>query len=638
MTTEPALSDRHLKYRPEVDGLRSVAILPVVLYHLNFPYVTGGFVGVDVFFVISGYLITKLIVGELDRTGSFSFSNFYVRRLRRLMPAFLCTAGLALIAGFLLFSPELFRPQGYSTLAAAFSLSNFYFWSKADYFDTLANTKPLLHTWSLAVEEQFYLLWPAIAVGLYKLAGRKYLPAFLLVTSIFSVAVAEYLLTIDRSAAFYLLPPRAFELGLGGLVVWLEQRQIASQTAANAIAGAGLLLIGFAIFAYSDVTPFPGLTALVPCLGAAMFIYAARQGPITALFRSSPLVWIGRISYSLYLVHWPIIVFYLAWTFAPPTLAEQLVLIAVCIAAGWLQFRLVEERFRYVRPESWKPLQFVGGLAAAAAVVVGLGSYVQLNKGLRWRIPEARNEHTTGEWRRIEREAYCDQWKDGLSRNLFSCQNDRGKAKDLFIWGDSHARHLVAGISEAYPDYNIYTLYLSGCSPQSGYAGFVDRIRNDGTQSCIRRNEKALEYFKSHPGANVILSGAKRGTPDQIAAASREILDQLKAAGANAVMLGDFIRPGVSLADCLKVPGYVVSDARIAARCHGNAAAAEAELAFNSELQAKLPELINPNDVQCPKGVCQFIVNGDLMFMDDHHLNVPGSIYFIGKMKDRLPF
>jgi peptidoglycan/LPS O-acetylase OafA/YrhL len=638
MTVSAPNPDRHLKYRPEVDGLRSVAILPVVLYHLGFPAVTGGYVGVDVFFVISGYLITKLIVSELDKTGRFDIANFYVRRLRRLMPAYLATALATLVLGFLLYSPQLFIAQARSAIAATFSYSNFHFWKTSGYFDATADTKPLLHTWSLAVEEQFYLFWPAIAAGFYAWVGRKYLPVFLLITSIASVAIAQYLITADVSAAFYLLPPRAAELGIGGLMVWLEKRQLQAEGAATAVAATGLLLIAVAVFGYTEETPFPGLAALVPCLGTAMFIHSARRGPVTAFFRLATPVWIGRISYSLYLVHWPVIVFYQNWTFGRASLAEQLALAAVCIVLAFLQYRFIEERFRYVTATSWRPRAFVATLAAAAAATALLSYQVVHDRGMRWRVPEERRQQSVNDWRRIERQGYCERFRDGLDRSLFTCQNERGKAKDLYIWGDSHARHLVAGVSEAYPDYNIFTLYMPECMGQSGFGAFTKEIANSRTQPCIDRNKKALAYFLAHPGSQVILSSNKAATPEEFVSATRELLDKLKPANTNVAVLGDFIRPGYILADCIAVPDYLISDARIAARCTGDPSSARRELAFNNDVAATLPEFINPNEVQCPAGHCQFMDGDVLLYMDGGHLNVPGSIYFVAKMKDKLPF
>ncbi len=624
--------------RPEIDGLRALAIIPVLLFHLNLSIVPGGFVGVDVFFVISGYLITRLIVAELDETGEFRFKEFYLRRVRRLMPAFFSTLSVSFFLSFVLMSNTQFRQFCSSVIAAAFSFSNFYFWMKADYFDAQAATKPLLHTWSLAVEEQFYLVWPAVAVAAFKFLGRNSIKWLLCAILGSSLIIAHIWLLVDAQAAFYLLPARAFELGIGALLVFLPRHMAPRGILAELIAVLGIAMIVVSIVFYSERTPFPGIAALLPCLGAAFFIASENARFASSIFRFSPIVWIGRISYSLYLVHWPVIVFFLMYEYRPPGLLETVVLVCAIFMLAVLQFWFVEERFRYVKLEGHSSRIFIGAVAAWAVLLIIPSLAGEYYKAFDWRVPSDRLLRTASMWRQIERRSYCSKFSPEMDKAIFSCQNFRNKKKDLFIWGDSHARHLVAGFSEAFPDYNIYVLYQSGCPAQSGFGTYKKEFGNAQKQDCINRNVKAMDYFISRPGSNVIITGSKVGSPSSIAKSTNEMIGKLNAAGAKSVMLGDFIRTGTPLVDCMSVPSYLIDDKFISRRCVGLESVQREELEYNAKLKELVPDFVPVDDKQCSAGKCLSIYDGELLFYDDHHLNVPGSIYFVGLIKDRLPF
>jgi peptidoglycan/LPS O-acetylase OafA/YrhL len=301
-------------YRPEIDGLRAVAVISVLLYHVGVLQFSGGYVGVDVFFVISGFLITRIIFEEASRTGTFSFSNFYLRRLRRLFPALLTTVAISFLFGYWLLSPLNFREFGGSAITALTSVSNFFFWAHSGYFDTAAISKPLLHTWSLSVEEQFYLVWPAFIATL---TLKKWpVPVVLLAAGAASLLFNIPFSSGDTSTIFYLTPFRVFEFVIGAILIWLPQ--ISRYRINQALTLGGLLLIAFSVLTYTQKTIFPSFHALPPCIGAACVIYAGNN-PIAKLLLGNRLsVFIGKISYSLYLVHWPLIVFYRYYVFDPP--------------------------------------------------------------------------------------------------------------------------------------------------------------------------------------------------------------------------------------------------------------------------------------------------------------------------------
>jgi peptidoglycan/LPS O-acetylase OafA/YrhL len=274
-----------LKYRADIDGLRAIAVLPVVLFHAGFELFGGGFVGVDVFFVISGFLITGLIRNECAR-GTFSFRVFYLRRARRLLPALLATLMLSLAAGYWMLPPSDMRALGQSAFAALLSLSNMLFWLQSGYFDNASHLKPLLHTWSLSVEEQFYLVWPlALVLGL-RLGSRAWLPGLIAAGVIGSLLGCEIALSVDPSAAFFFLPFRAFELGLGALLAFLPPLVSHRNAWREACTATGLGMIFLAVFLYSESTRFPGFSALLPCVGAALVLVGGEAQYVGALLRN----------------------------------------------------------------------------------------------------------------------------------------------------------------------------------------------------------------------------------------------------------------------------------------------------------------------------------------------------------------
>ena len=355
-------------YQRHIDGLRAVAVLSVLAYHLGLPHSRGGYVGVDVFFVISGYLITRLIVNELIETGKFSFKRFYLRRVRRLFPALLATIAASFIAAFILFSPPTFQNFSKELIASVLSFSNFLFWSQAGYFDTAAELKPLLHTWSLSVEEQFYLIWPlalvilmrtfrrdaiwrlvALGGGLSLLANHPFAHGDIGWLSAILPKAAEWF-SDSRATIFYLTPFRAFEFAIGAILVRLAPLMPEKRLVHEGLMLFGLALILFSIVTYTNRLLFPYYYALVPCLGAAFVILSERSSIAGMIVKNRVAVGVGLISYSLYLVHWPLIVFYKYHTFTKPSSVEKGVIALAAIALATIMYYYVETPFR--RPPS----------------------------------------------------------------------------------------------------------------------------------------------------------------------------------------------------------------------------------------------------------------------------------------------
>ncbi len=384
------------RYRPDIDGLRAVSIIAVILFHAFPDELSGGFIGVDVFFVISGFLIGGLITHELD-AGTFSFRTFYARRVRRIFPALIVVVAVVLWFGWNSMFPQEFHQLGRHIIAATLFISNFALLNEVGYFDMEAHTKPLLHLWSLAIEEQFYLLWPAIAWTL-----RRRRRVFLATT--LAITIGSFVLSataVEHSTAFYSPLTRAWELTVGVLLAHVPRRTLdnwlAASGARQAAAMIGLAAIVTAAL-ITDARSFPGYWPLLPVLGAALVI---GSGPDTFanrhLLASRPMVWIGKISYPLYLWHWPLFAYaWLAYGTKPPV-DIRLALLAVSVLLAWLTYALVEKpiRFGAVRAYPVPALSIgmlllgIGGVTVLAAHGFPERSVAEINRSLAYdlRVP-----------------------------------------------------------------------------------------------------------------------------------------------------------------------------------------------------------------------------------------------------------
>lgn len=375
----------HLKYRPDIDGLRAIAVMAVILYHFKVPFFTGGFVGVDVFFVISGYLITKGILSQRNR-GRFELGEFFTRRVRRLGPALLFTIAASYAVSAFLFSPNDFKQMSGSTVYALTGISNIFFWMESGYFDSASIVKPLLHTWSLSVEVQFYILWPIAILAISRVTKRLLAPTIVLVV-IGSISAYLFLRT-DAVGAFFLTPFRIHEFLFGALVVFLESRQ-ANKLLKESLYLTGLALVIAPIFLYdSDKTLFPGLAALAPVLGAALMILGGDSSSAAAILRSWPAKKIGEISYSLYLVHWPLFVFasYIMMQDLSP--GETLILMLATFATAISLFYLIERPLRAQKPKGLSGNSFALASLGCSTAIIVIASSSWGQNGWEWRVPE----------------------------------------------------------------------------------------------------------------------------------------------------------------------------------------------------------------------------------------------------------
>jgi len=376
------------QFRPEIAGLRAIAVLGVVLFHLKISGLSGGFAGVDIFFVISGYLITRNILSDLDG-GRFSFADFYVRRTRRIFPALIVTVLLTYIAAALWCSPLMFLDIAKEATHALLSIANIQYWREQhQYFAPNSDELVLLHCWSLSLEEQFYLAWPLLIV-----AARRYRVGFgvIMMASLASLLASVVVSRTDPSAVFFLTPFRIYEFGCGALVLFVEPRVKLGRTGAEIVSGAGIAAVVASILLLRSDLPYPAIASLLPCLGAAATILGGGRTVAARLLVNRPMMAVGAVSYSLYLCHWPIIFFarFILGDSIETAVGTVALLAAMLVVAGAM-YLLVERRF--IQVHGRPGLSFAKTSAVFAAVMlplVALTHLTFLNRGFLWRLPAA---------------------------------------------------------------------------------------------------------------------------------------------------------------------------------------------------------------------------------------------------------
>jgi peptidoglycan/LPS O-acetylase OafA/YrhL len=434
---------------PAITGLRAVAVISVLLFHLGFNAFGGGYVGVDVFFAISGYLITLIILNELERLDRLDLKKFYTRRLYRLLPALLVMLLATFAASASILSVEHFSRFASSLLFAVLSGSNLLFWSERGYFDVLGDFKPLLHTWSLGVEMQFYFVWPFLLIFAWK-AGRRIVA---LIVTVCALSFAANLMA-DPTSAFFLTPFRMFEFGLGALAIWGKRIRLAWWLEELALA-VGLLMILMAVFSFTPKTPFPSYNALLPVLGAALAICFGRARYVGLLLRNPIAIDIGLISYSLYLVHWPLITLFRYWKFSDITLLEKLLLAGGSFILAALSYRFIEQPFRAGRFKNARS-NVVLGLSISTILLIFA---VEARDGWPWRFEKI---YTTTlraqEAAKVEEiKSYC-RIEKGLEGNC-----DFKKRPRFLMLGDSHLRAWSYAFTHTFPDAQFVSLSYLGC-------------------------------------------------------------------------------------------------------------------------------------------------------------------------------
>ncbi|WP_043526494.1 acyltransferase family protein [Litchfieldella xinjiangensis] len=491
-----------MEYRREIDGLRAVAVLPVILFHAGFTWFAGGYVGVDVFFVISGYLITTILINELE-SGTFSIAKFYERRARRILPALFFVMVCCIPFAWHWMLPYQFLDFTDSLIAVSLFSSNILFWRKSNYFAPAAEESPLLHTWSLAVEEQFYIFFPLLLLVLWGI-GRRPLFHIILALSCVSLLLAEYGWRNHATATFYLLPTRAWELGAGALCAFLLHRKTPRGNQTLAAIGLGCLL--FSIFGYDDQVPFPSVYTLLPVVGTSLIILFASKGTFTArLLSTQALVGIGVISFSAYLWHQPLFAFARIRTLWDPSWVTMASLSCLSIMLAYLSWKYIEQPFRtcsFAFMKSRAKIFATSAIASSAFFASGLYGHITNGADHRINLPSAIVKDLFV--KEFNKECFDFSMKHIRRHGFFCTLGNPQSEPDLAIVGDSHALSFLGPFHDAFSKTNNALIFsgISGCpSLLNTYV-----LRNDNKrETCNSRNHEGFQQIVDKGITKVVL-------------------------------------------------------------------------------------------------------------------------------------
>jgi peptidoglycan/LPS O-acetylase OafA/YrhL len=613
-----------MKYRADVDGLRAVAVLAVIAFHLGSYRFRGGFVGVDVFFVISGFLICSLLYGDLE-AGKFSLARFYERRIRRILPALLLVLAVTTIAAAFILMPPRFEDYAESLAAAALSFSNFFFWQTAGYFDAPAETKPLLHTWSLAVEEQFYLAFPLLLAALYRFK-RPVIIASLAAIALVSLALSAYGAFADPSGAFYLPFRRAWELLLGALLA-LGAAPLLRGAWAHTVGIAGIALIAASVLLYDEALPFPGLTALAPCLGAACIIAAGRagEGVVAKALTLPPVVLIGLMSYSLYLWHWPIIVLFREETLqASLTHIQQAEILALCFGLSLLSWFFVERPVR--RAPASRRVVF-GAAAAGTLAIAASALAVIVTNGLPQRMPQevarlAAFTEYDGHERYRTGACFLDSHHSGSRFDAARCLRRGHGARSILLVGDSHAAHFWSTLAHQMPGADILQATAAGCRPTIAHAR--------GAARCRQLMSYVFDDYLAHNRVDLIVISAAWTAGD--AADVTETIDWAEAHDVPLVVLGPSAAYDAPL-PLLLAREVQDQDPSVASR-HRLNDVPETDRMLAEATAAHGGHYVSTYDIMCPHDACrEFVSDGVPMQYDGDHFTEEGASYLVRQLE-----
>lgn len=624
-------------YRREIDGLRAVAVVPVILFHAGLTLFSGGYVGVDVFFVISGYLITSILIGELEQ-GNFSIARFYERRARRILPALFFVMLCCVPFAWMWMLPSELKDFSQSIVAVVFFASNILFWREEGYFAPAAELKPLLHTWSLAVEEQYYLLFPIFLVIAWRFGRNRVFWSICLIAAI-SLAASEWGWRNEPGANFYLAPTRAWELLAGSMCAfWLSGRE---QRANNWLSLAGLALILFAIFYYDDTTPYPSAYALAPVLGTALIIVFGREGTWTArLLSTRGFVGIGLISYSAYLWHQPLFAFARIQIIMDPSPYLMAALALLSLVLAYFSWRYIEKPFRKSQTSILPNRRAVFVTSGAvAAVFVAAGLVGHLGDGLALRSKSTVSIEDI-EQRLVINHGLSSDCRGGINT---SPRCFTSKTPKVLLWGDSYAMHLARGIVASDSEIELQQQTISSCSPILGVADFDSRSGKTErwARGCLEFNDNVLEWLKNNESVEtVILSSRFTGVTDgevmtrdgrlhdtsEAALVRSALIDTvrtIRALGAKVIIVSPTPSSGRDIGRCV-TRAYFVGEAP--SICDFSLDVSSPPFLLLASVDEQIPIYWLPHEM-CREGTCDATRRDVILYFDDGHLSKEGSEY-----------
>ncbi len=617
-----------MKFRPDIEGLRALAIMPVVVFHAWPSLLPGGFVGVDVFFVISGYLITTLLLQRLA-TGSYSIGAFYAARIRRIFPALFAMLALVAPACLLLLEPAALREFARLLGATGLFASNIELYRTTGYFEGAAELKPLLHTWSLAVEEQYYILFPPLLALLWRFAPRRIGVALLLV-GLASLAWCLRLMPYDPEWAFFAAPARTFELMIGsGLAWWMSREPEASARPAwldQAVGGAALAALVAALLLMRADHAFPGPAALWPCLATATLIWVgdSRRALATRWLSVAPLRWIGAHSFSLYLWHWPVLVLTRHLVLDQPTPVQAALAVVLSVLLAWASLRWVEAPVRQSRLA--QPVMLMAG---ASTIVTSLATAWTLTAAADHRAAQPGRDAVlragASDFSADRKRCHSsgNRWLDYDARCLFGPET---AGKTLAVWGDSHGVEIARALGDQATDRRIAELTGSSCPPALDYTppgrprcaevnrGFVERLSQDASVDTVLLVAR-YEFYLNARGAAAFEAGLASS------------VKRLREAGKQVLLL-----------DPVPTYRYPVPAALALRWRRGDEPAAQGQMAADyrirqAESLALLQRLTADGQAErvelgpllCGGPRCQVLEGDASLYFDDNHLSMRGA-------------
>ncbi len=636
-------------FRNDIQGLRGVAIIAVLLFHFGFGGVDGGFLGVDIFFVISGFLITGILLRDANGNRGFSFVTFYAKRFWRIFPAYIVVIAATLGAGWLILLPDDLARLGRSAGFSSLFVSNFFFFKESGYFDLSGIFKPLLHTWSLAIEIQFYLLWPLLLLlpGLIKNQSlQSKLIIWLVVTLIASTALSIG----DPKLAFFMIYSRLWEFSIGGWVALkIAKSDDQSPTIRSNIWGIGslgLLIMSFFVIDNDLILPAPG--AIIPVLATGLLIYLGAKSPLTyRVLSTPPLVWIGEISYSLYLVHWPLLVYlnYLLYP-DPSALVRALALLAT-LPLAFLLYQFVEVPFRdRGKKQPFSPILAIPAITAFSAVLLICAVIINRNG-----IPSHFSQPASAAI--ANKQGQPDGNKENLNPNIETPTGPR-----LVLWGDSHSQHFKDEIKTQAlrANYQFKAYYTSGCPPIDGL--YLKRHSLSIPTGCFTKNQKALtailadkqidtvilaarwayyadtRRFAGEAGGRAFLTRSKwdfvpiAQSRENFSTGLQKTLDQLTLAGKKVILLGQVPEFGFDPPRCIKMRIITKTSTD---RCKISTSAMRKRQDYAEKTMKLLAaahqmiRYVTTSKAFCNATTCSPVLDGEIAYRDDDHINILGA-------------
>jgi len=612
-------------YQPEIDGLRSIAVMAVILFHAGFSIFSGGYVGVDVFFVISGFLITRLLVNEVEKNSKVDFGRFYLRRARRLLPAMFFTLFCTTVLAAWFLSPQQLVSYGGSLLHAVLSFSNLFFYSESGYFETTSSLKPLLHTWSLGVEEQFYFIWPFL-IGCF--VSRKVgLPILIVVVGLLSFYFCQLLISGYADATFFLTPFRVFEFSIGAILVWLVKKQPKEGWLLELILLIGLSMVTYSIFLYDEATVFPGISALLPCIGTALCIYAGNAKYLGLTLSNRVSVSIGLISYSLYLVHWPIMVFYKSYLNSGELRSiESLLLVIVSLVAAVLMYFVIEKPFRKIQKSNVRFLLFS---VIIALILSYIGASMWANSGWGWRSWATSESISIENLKKGKERRFRVRQKLCQKKGWDACDDLVDGQVNSLVIGDSHAVDGLNAFEAIYPYHNFSLSQLGGCPPYHDIESITPAKHPDRLAcKALNLSRYDVEYLKQF---DYIVINVMFGwyTPEYL----KEYLSFLKVSDIEkVVVLGDYF---VLTTEMYEVMNFYGFDSLMVMKNVINTANPLIQLKAIVEEYKYF--FLSKRDAFCSDGYCEIFDENRVPFTyDRHHLSYEFAVKIAVTSKARL--